>query len=217
MEVMRQIRILKFWFGIINDPNSLKHKLFFMKDQNGNISNNWAKKVKNLIDNLGYSYLWYNEKITKLQLDNMIRSVHDQYYQQLFSDLRNSPKLDTYCLIKTTFETEKYLTKVTNVNHRIALTKFRCATHKLLIEEGRYRNIPREDRICIKCNMNEVETEYHFLLVCPFYRDIRHRILPKYYCHWPNMNKFKYLLKTLQSSTLRQLAKYIYEANVRRS
>ena len=31
---------------------------------------------------------------------------------------------------------------------------------------GRYKNIPREQRICKFCNLNAVDDEYHFFLYC---------------------------------------------------
>jgi hypothetical protein len=42
------------------------------------------------------------------------------------------------------------------------LTKLRSGTLKLNIELGRYNNTPRESRLCLCCNMNVVENEYHF-------------------------------------------------------
>jgi hypothetical protein len=50
--------------------------------------------------------------------------------------------------------------------------------------------MPRENRLCIICNMNVVENEYNCLLTCPLYRDIRVGYLPHYYSHWPTQNKF---------------------------
>ena len=64
--------------------------------------------------------------------------------------------------------------------------------------------------------MNVIEDEYHFVLVCPCFRDIIIECLPKYYCHWPNLQKFKLLLTSSQSSVLSKLAKYVYLANLRR-
>jgi hypothetical protein len=63
--------------------------------------------------------------------------------KQFYSALRNSPKLETYCLIKTDFCTEKYLSSISNINHRITLSRLRCSAHNLLIDEGRHRNIDR--------------------------------------------------------------------------
>ena len=52
---------------------------------------------------------------------------------------------------------------------RSVLTKLRLPSHKLRIETERYnRNrTDRELRYCTLCNVNDVEDEYHFLLICP--------------------------------------------------
>ena len=57
---------------------------------------------------------------------------------------------------------------------RTALTKFRLSSYDLAIEHGRYESIPRNERIGKYCNQNMTENEYHFLLVCPLYRELRH-------------------------------------------
>ena len=56
---------------------------------------------------------------------------------------------------------------------RNEISKFRCSAHKLLVERGRYQNVERNRRKCKNCNMNMVEDEYHFLLACPAYMDLR--------------------------------------------
>ena len=93
---------------------------------------------------------------------------------------------------------------------RVSLTKFRLSSHDLAIETGRYTNMPRDQRICLQCNMNMVETEYHFLLVCPKYRELRHNFLKRYYCHWPNLFKFENIMSSQCNKTINNLAKFIY-------
>ena len=46
-----------------------------------------------------------------------------------------------------------------------------------LIKTLFYENLNRSERICKLCNSKSVECEYHFLLVCPFYRELRQNIL----------------------------------------
>ena len=62
-----------------------------------------------------------------------------------------------------------------NPKLRKSLTRFRCVSHKLYIETGRHGNSKRErqERICMYCNLNDIEDEYHFLLVCPLYKEDR--------------------------------------------
>ena len=86
-----------------------------------------------------------------------------------------------------------------------------------MIEEGRYRNIERINRLCQYCNMNIIEDEFHFLLACPAYRGIRTYILPKYFCNWPTKQKFMKLLSSNQTGILKKLGKYIYLANEKRN
>ena len=213
MQVIRKIQIVKYWFRILQMPESLQYKLLFHRNDDGCFTNKWLTQVNDLINDVGFSFLLQNYSVTKLQLQNIISCIYDQYFQSWFSDLRNSSKLESYNQFKTTFGIEKYLTVINNVQHRIAMTKFRCSAHRLLIEEGRYRNLPRSERICQKCTMNVVENEYHFLLVCPFYRELRLQNLPKYFCHWPNIEKFKSILSCSQRGTIIRLGRFIYLAN----
>ena len=50
--------------------------------------------------------------------------------------------------------------------------------HKLLIETGRYNNIPRSDRLCTICGHN-VEDETHLLFHCPRYSSLRENFFSK--------------------------------------
>ena len=47
-----------------------------------------------------------------------------------------------------------------------ALHKLDCLAHKFPIEQGRYKNIPREQRICNLCCNNRVGDEFHYLFIC---------------------------------------------------
>ena len=45
--------------------------------------------------------------------------------------------------------------------------KFRIGNHKLMIETGRYSQIPRVNRLCPTCGSNQIEDEIHLLFHCP--------------------------------------------------
>lgn len=169
-----------------------------------------------LLNDLGFSYLWNANTVSNLQLSRVIERVYDQFYQSWFESLRTSSKLSTYSKIKSKFGVEKYLHCVSNNKYRIELAKFRCSAHRLAVEEGRYRNIEREQRLCVYCNMSVVEDEYHFLLICPLYRELRVKYLPRYYYTWPNLNKFKSLLNTNKSILLKNMANFLYMAKQKR-
>ena len=207
--IARKLRLFNYWLKIVKQPHSLLYKLMNMKDNNGNFILQWTKNVKSMFDSVGLSNL-FSIDINTEQLNFIKQRVYDQYIQCWFYSVDNSRKLDTYCYFKTCFEFETYLMKIDNPLHCSALTKLRCSSHSLAIEDGRYRNVDRENKKCIFCNMNVIENEFHFVLVCSFYRDLRNKILPRYYCTWPTITKFQSLMQTKQSGVLNKLAKFVY-------
>ena len=51
-------------------------------------------------------------------------------------------------------------------------------------------------RVCSMCNLNVVEGEYHFILQCEKYIDVRRRYLKKYYRQMPSCFELIQLLST---------------------
>ena len=100
----------------------------------------------------------------------------------------NSNRLTSYILYKDSLAMETYLETILVNKFRISLSKFRLSSHDLAIEKGRYSNINRENRLCTYCNMNVIENEFNFLLVCPKYRHLRIKYFKPYFCQRPNLN-----------------------------
>ena len=53
------------------------------------------------------------------------------------------------------------------------ISRWRLSNHDLKIDLGRYSGIPREERVCDKCDV--LENEQHVVFVCDRYREIRQR------------------------------------------
>ena len=86
------------------------------------------------------------------------------------------PKLRTLMLFKSELNAEPYLNLFIPHRLRNALAKFRIGNHDLEIERGRHKNLPVNERVCKLCETQgvlTVEDEYHVLLKCPFYNDLR--------------------------------------------
>ena len=137
----------------------------------------------------------------------------DMYKQKWYADINNSSRLESYCIFKHDFVSEKYLDFIHEKKYRIALARFRTSSHSLNIESGRYENIPRELRLCKSCNMQRVESEFHFLLVCPHFRHLRIKYFKPYFCHWPTIKKFESIMSTTNKKMLCNIAKFIYFAD----
>ena len=58
---------------------------------------------------------------------------------------------------------------------------FRISAHDLRIESGRdsKNRLDRNDRICTRCALNEVDYEFHVFLNCTLYKDEREKLFHK--------------------------------------
>ena len=83
------------------------------------------------------------------------------------------------------------MTKFRNV-----LAKVRFSSHDFNKEQGRYKNITRNERKCLVCNLDEIEDEYLFILVCQLYHELRKTYIKKYFYKRPCVFKLTELLKT---------------------
>ena len=112
--------------------------------------------------------------------------------------------VDNFCL---QFYLEKSIPKL----YKKCITKIRVSSHNLCIESGRHKNIPRDNRFCKTCT-STIEDEYHFILVCPVYKELRSTFLKKYYWGKPSMFKLIRLLSVNNVKELCNLGKYIFRA-----
>jgi hypothetical protein len=118
-------------------------------------------------------------------------------------------------LYKTDLELELYLSVTNFRKYRIALTKFRCSSHKLAIERLRGKTI-RENRFCKYClnlNLHIVEDEFHFLLVCPLYQNLRDQYISSYIQNI-SLHTFVYLMCFSKSDKIIKLACFVYHASI---
>ena len=69
--------------------------------------------------------------------------------------------------------------------------------------------IPRNERKCHVCS--KLEDEFHFLLECPLYSDLRKMYINRYFSSHPNILKFKELLTSENSNVTRKLACYVFK------
>ena len=60
----------------------------------------------------------------------------------------------------------------------ILLLNHICHAHDLMVEKGRHLGIESHLRHCLFCN-NVVECEFHFVMVCPLYNELRLKYIPQ--------------------------------------
>ena len=100
-----------------------------------------------------------------LSFKDLIVCIFTQRWRQ---DIESSSKLRTCSLVKKSLSVEPYIL-YTQGNHLItAMARYLMSSHDLKIERGRYNNpkTPINQRICTRCESNEIDNGIHLLLHC---------------------------------------------------
>ena len=120
----------------------------------------------------------FDNKITVDPLD--VKGKLLEIYSTSFTDaLPLKPKLRNYALFKFSFECEPYNCAYLSRNKRSIFAQLRMGILPLRIETGRFQNLDLQSRICIYCNSQKIEDEYHFIFQCSHYDHLRGPFLEK--------------------------------------
>ena len=213
------MRIIKYWLKLATDRNSnciLKSVYNDMKTLTENSRNNllWTSKVKSLLERHGFAEVWqYPESVNMKPFLAVLKTrLIDTFLTEARAGIRNSSSLSLFKELDNNTEIAPYLKLLFNEKYRTALAKIRLSSHLLAIETGRHNGILRENRKCTFCDLNDIEDEYHFIIICPLYRDIRKDYIPNYYVKKPSMDKFITLLKCTSVKRLKNLATFVIKA-----
>ena len=57
-------------------------------------------------------------------------------------------------------------------SQNVVVLPFRCGVALLYIETGRYTTIPSDEHLCVLCDQQVVDHEFHMLKKCDLYNDI---------------------------------------------
>jgi hypothetical protein len=185
------------------DDSTLVKKAYL---ENVSENTNWAKTIQLLNVKLR---LHENPLMGDRFAAAVKTNISTQYTEYWKTSILQSPRLDFYRKIKYEFEEEPYLQH--HFRSRQLLAKLRCSNHYLEIEKARhnrFKEIPREQRICKICKQNKPEDEWHFLFECPGYNKIRRNHLGNPTCY-NHASKYSEAYLSLPSTNL---AKYIKEA-----
>ena len=208
-------RALKYWNKILHMPEHRYvhkcYKMLYYFDALG--QQNWATSIKNILNENGFGFIWEQQKISneKVFLREFEQILRDQFIQKWWETIEQSHKLVLYKGYKTSFDFEKYLDVLKISKFRHAFSTFRLSCHNLEIEIGRHKAIDREHRTC-PFGCNSIEDEYHFLMGCNKYIEIRKKYLPGKYINSPNLHKFNILMSTKNETLIQSLSLYLYHA-----
>ena len=172
--VQRYIRIVKYWLKFLNIKQTrltkVSYNVQFNAPTNNHAKVNWVSKVRNLLCSCGFGEAWYNQGVGDVNLFLVLfkQRAIDLYLHDWFLNLENSNKALLYRNIKVYFRPSLYLTVISNIQHRLALTQLRTCNHELHVETGSWckpRSTPFDERLCFICDRDELEDEYHFVVL----------------------------------------------------
>ena len=212
IEIEIKTRMIKYWNKLLLDKNTKLSHISLLAMTNDRHEFKWVKHIKSILDQTGNSNLWINcRNITTRTIDKQVKkTLIDQFQQRWQSALRESSKGTMYSSFKDNINLEPYLLNLPQ-SLRIPLYHFRTGNHKFPIEVGRWGQslVPYIERKCPLCTTNELGSEFHYLLVCPHFRDTRVKHIQPYYLNKPDFNKFKILMTTTSETRLHKLASFV--------
>ena len=124
--------------------------------------------------------------------------IKDEFIQKCFNDIQNSDRCRLYKEIKTVFRCESYTSCEIKSALRENYTKLRLSSHKFLVERARCDKvkIPYTQRRRTLCSSGDIEDEYHMIMICEHFRDVRVKYIKPFYYKRPSMWKFVELMNS---------------------
>ena len=173
--VKQRCEIARLWNRLVQLPDERLTKNIFNWDRRHNYP--WAKEVAALFSFCDLNDIFRNNLQCNINIikEKLIKIQIGQWKEEIWA----KPKLRNYVQIKEGFHTELYITFNLRRGQRSLCAQLRSGTLPLAIEVGRYKGIPEEQRLCVLCDLNVVEDEYHFLFHCPVYCELRNCLFEK--------------------------------------
>jgi hypothetical protein len=220
----QKISTLKYWARAETMPSDSKLKLCLniQKQLHSDKKSSWFSKVVEIAQS--YNCILppidsprkvYTDFITNTK--SKIYGIEIQEILSKINDSTDNPKLRTYKIFKQDYRIEPYLIADINKKMMNNIARFRTSSHNLRIETGRHDRpiVAAEHRFCERCNLQEVEDEFHYLLICPALSAQRSILFQKVGClinrfdEISNTDKFKEILISKHDTVIKALGEYI--------
>jgi hypothetical protein len=213
LSILVKCRMINFWNRLITGKQSkISYILYKYMLEIPNFESKWINGIKSILNETGMTDIWLSQNnFQRNNLKNTIKNILlDQNKQNWHSSTQQSRKGLNYSIFKETLKFEEYLVDLKlNKSEIIAFLKFRTGNHFFPCETGRWENIDISERKCFLCDKNDIGDEFHYLLTCPFFNNLRKQFIKRYYYVNPNILKFIDLMTLKPSKQLTQLCKFI--------
>ncbi|XP_053139871.1 39S ribosomal protein L19, mitochondrial isoform X1 [Hemicordylus capensis] len=164
MEARMWFSILSFWLRLSFFSTGLAHLIFIDK-----FNSSWKQSISCQISLYGFSL----DGLLEMGFCHARLILKERIYDMEMQTDRSLISKEVFLGL------QMYNTKPANYLGKITITKycrmFTLARFNVLPSaelEGKFRGIPKEQRLC-PCGSGEQESIFHILLCCLFYRDLR--------------------------------------------
>ena len=160
----------------------------------------WLLSIKNIFHECDRVDVWLDQQ-APFNIAKVIKLKLIENYKLLWKEsVFNSPKCLNYRIFKKEFHYENYF-NILPIDLAIPFFHFRSLNHKMPIEWGRFLGPVRDDRICELCSLHRLGDEYHYVLECTDFEDLRNVDLPRDLFARPNTVKFEHLMSSSNTDT----------------
>ena len=198
-QLSRKLKMMTWWNKLqMMDRSRLTRRIFehdITLAAKG--KNTWSSDIKRIMRECQMEDQFHlqDEPINLCTIEQRLR---EEFKVIWLREIASMTKLTTYANIKENCDCEEYITaRYLSYKQRAMLTSARAGILPIEVERGRWRNIPRERRICKQCDSGHVETLNHFMLEC-VYNLCERKDLSQYIYEKTNMN-FEDMLLTVES------------------
>ena len=217
--ITRTMRIINYWLKILslNEMSPVKRiyniALQLNKLENTRPASFWIENIKNILYKYGFGYVWENQNYVDdiIFKDQFKNTLIDCFWQNNNAEINDLSHNRLYRHLST--ESFDYLEKLPNIFLRIALTRLRLGSHYFMVERGRWKKLDYIDRICFDCN--EVEDEFHVIMCCKKYNDLRKKYLPECLYKRPSMYKLVSFLNSKDLKNIKSMGFFIHNVFIR--
>ena len=95
----------------------------------------------------------------------------------------------------------------------MSLARLRTGSNQLAVNRLK-GGVPRQDRLCKYCtqlNKNHDEDEFHFVMNCPLYRELRSTYLMEI-CNNVNLHLYRNIMSTAQAALVKRLSGFSFHS-----
>ena len=219
MIIRQHIKAIIYWCRILdlsrNDPVRNAYNVLLELDDTG--FTNWCSRIWFVLELTGLDQAWETQHIgntNKFMLsskDSIVR-IFTQRWRQ---DIESSSKLRTYSLVEKSLCVEPCILNI-KWNHLItAIARYQISSPDLKIEKGRYNNPMTliNQRICTRCESNEIYDEIHLLFHCNAVNNERELLLNSVAAiinMQPTNDMFLQIMTSRDITVVKSLAQFIY-------